>query len=117
MKRLGDLKDLIPAAVVLVFLGSFAALVLELVVAAARDKAVDSVATTGLFALMSGCIPVLIGLYTRDSRKVDPPPPPPPPPPPRPVQIERTGDPESDRWNEEHGWLQFRWRAGRWKLS
>lgn len=113
-KKVGtDLRDLIPAIVVLGFIIGMGGLVLELTIASIRDAAADPIATGVLGTLTGTCATALVPLYLRDSRT---PPPDPPPPPERQIRIERTGDEESDRFNEDRGWLEFR-RAGRWLLQ
>ena len=111
MKR-PTLREVIPAIIVGVFLAAGAALVLELLIAAAAGKAADPVATTVLGGLLTACLPILGGFWLRDSAR------PPSPPEERPKGgLERSGDEESDRWNEEHGWLEVvGWRP-RWRLS
>lgn len=64
-----SLKDLIPGAIVLVFLGAAAALVLELLVAAAAGRPADGTSTTALSALLALCVPALVTLYIRDSER------------------------------------------------
>lgn len=104
---------MIPPLVAFVMVAAVLGLMFEFAIASARAKAVDPVAVGVLGSLASACIPALVGLYLADSRKL-----PPeddeedPPPPPRP-RIERTGDRESDEFNEREGWLEC-WGAGRW---
>lgn len=118
MKRLSDLWELIPAIVLLVFIVAMAGFVFEIAMAGLRGQPTDPVATTVLGSIIAACIPGLIGLYLRESKPVPPDPPAPPPIPPAPTHIERTGDPEGDAWNEEHGWLQLVGLGGyRWRRS
>jgi len=67
VKRL-TLRELIPAAIVFVFLGAAAALILELLVAAAAGRAADSGATSGLLGFLGICVPALVALYRQDSK-------------------------------------------------
>lgn len=106
-----NLKEIIPAAIVLVFLGSFAALVMELLISGVTGKSVPPEITSALSAIVVACLPLLVTLYLRDSSAR-----PPSPPPDRPRGgLEPTGDEESDAWNRERGWLEM--RVGRCSLT
>jgi hypothetical protein len=111
-----SLKEWIPAAIVLVFLGAGAALVLELGVAAAAGRPADSATTTGLISVLLACVPALVTLYLRDTTK-------PPDPPEHDDEIERA------KWESAEGYRSevrdfldrtkrdlIGWRP-RWRLS
>lgn len=107
-----NLREIIPAVLVLAFIVLVAGLVLELTIAAVKGQPTDPIATTVLGSIAGACVTALVPLYLRESR-----PPPGPPPESRPLRIEETGDEESDRWNRERGWLEMRRWVPRWARS
>lgn len=99
-----NFRELTPPLIAVVFVTAAVALVFELLVAGLRGKTADPVAVGVLGTIIGACVPALVALYLSESKT--------PPAPPPPGGLERTGDPASDHWNEEHGWLQM--VVGKW---
>jgi hypothetical protein len=106
------IREIVPPLIAMVFVVATVGLMFELVIAGFGGRRVDPVATPVLGTIIGACVPALVALYVNETRRG--PPSTDPPPPLRRGGFERTGDEESDQWNEEHGWLQFGARGGRW---
>lgn len=109
-------REIIPPLIIFILLASVLGLIFELTLASARRQPVDPAATTVLGGLVGACITALGPLWVVGSKRQPPSEPPDEQPPPfaHPTRVEPTGDPESDDWNRERGWLELR-EGGRWK--
>jgi hypothetical protein len=104
------LRDLIPRLLAVMLVLSFMAMLLTIVIDTARGLPVDPVAVPVLGTLSGALITALAGFWVAQSEPRREP----PDQPPQKHQVEPTGDLESDEWNRDHGYLEFRW-WGRWK--
>jgi hypothetical protein len=107
-------REAIGPLLMVVFVVCVVAFLFELAIAAASKKPADPIATGVLGSIITACIPVLAGLYRAEVKREQERPPDPPAAK-RPVQVEETGDEESDKFNREAGWLEMA-RGVRWSL-
>lgn len=109
------LREFIPVLLAVVLVASIVAVLFEVVIDTSRGVPLDPVAVPVLGTLAGACITALAGFYAVDGRTPrDRDPDPPDGPHERPRMIQPTGDPESDDWNRDHGWLELR-KVGRWR--
>lgn len=115
----GSVREAIGPVLMIVLVVCVVAFLFELAIASASKKPVDPIAGGVLGSIITTCIPVLAALYRAEVRRENERPPPDPPSTAsaetrRQTNVERTGDEESDRFNEDKGWLQMvggvRWR-------